>query len=284
MTGILNKAMRPILLEIGLLKIYSFGTFIALGAIVGTLVTARLALRFGLKDKKIYENVLYSLVSALIFARIGYFLVYREEFQSFWQILALWQGGLVAITGLIGGFLIYYNRLRQQNQPLARSLDAAGIGLLFGLTVGRIGCHLATCTLGRVYTGPLAVNNGYPIDLISGIWTLVLAFTLVALIRRQLQSGVLFFLAIEGLFLGELLIKTLRADFGSDYSKLETVVSLIIIAGVYLVFWRLHGPQSPISPRQTVDRLVESVRSSRPTFWRSSWPWGRSPKSGKTRL
>ena len=262
--------MRPILLEIGRLKIYSFGTFIALGAVVGALVTSWIGRRLGLKNPKTYENVLYSFVGALIFARIGYFLVYREEFQSFWQILAFWQGGLVAITGLLGGFLIYCYRLRGQSQPLAINLDAAGVGLLAGWAVGKFGCHLSSCTIGRVYSGPLAVENGYPVDLLSAVWAAVLALAIIALIRRKLQNGVLFFLAIEGLFLGELLIKTLRADFGSDYLKLETAVLLLIIAGIYLVFWRLHGPKPP---SEKLTKLFDRM-NFRLSIWRNR-PKGR---------
>lgn len=277
--------MRPILLEIGRLKIYSFGTFIALGAAVGALVTARVGRILGLKNPQTYENVLYSLLGGLIFARIGYFLVYREEFQSFWQILAIWQGGLVAISGLVGGFLIYCYRLRGQNQPLAISLDAASIGLLFGLSIGKFGCHLSACVIGRVYLGPLAINNGYPVDLLSSIWALGLALAILSLVRRRLQSGVLFFLAIEGLFLGELLIKTLRADFGSDYLKLETTIYLLIIAGVYLVFWRLHGPKSP---GRSIGRIIRDRigrESSSPTAIEENWPFWRwpSPLSGSKR-
>lgn len=236
--------MYPILLEIGRFKFYTFGSFIALATLVAGFFIFYLAKRRKLRTHHFFDTVLFTLLFALLGARVGYYFIYQNQFQSLWQIFLFWQGGLLALGGLITGFLTFLYLIKKEKDPIWQLLDIGALGLLVGWSIGKFGCFLSGCTLGRPTETLLGINGSYPVDLFSAIWALLLLVVMVlAWQRRKLSDGVVFFLSMEGFFLGELLINTLKADFGENIVRTEAVVHLTLIIAIYLIFWRLHGPR-----------------------------------------
>ncbi len=236
--------MLPILFEIGRFKFYSFGTFIALGTIIGGILIFRATKYRKLKTHHLFDTILYTLLFSLIGARLTYYFIYSNQFQNFWQVLYFWQGGLVALGGIVVGFLTYLYFIRKEKDSVWQSLDIAALGLLAAWAVGKFGCFLSTCSIGRPTDSFLAVNGVFPIDIFSAVWAIIVGVLLFRTwLTRRLSNGVVFFLALEGLFLGELLIKTLRADFAGSNGRVEALVYLALIVLVYILFWKMHGPR-----------------------------------------
>ncbi|QQG50231.1 MAG: prolipoprotein diacylglyceryl transferase [Candidatus Berkelbacteria bacterium] len=235
--------MYPVLFSIGKFKLYSFGSFIALGAIVAGVFLYRAARHKKLPTQQLFDIVLYSLLAGLIGARIGYYALYHDQFQSFWQVFYFWQGGLVSLTGLLAGFAAYLYFLRRDKLSNWVMLDIGLLSLLYGWGVGKFGCHLSSCTVGRAGNF-LALNGTYPVDLYGSLLAMGLATALsVIWAQSKLREGVIFFLAIEGFLLSEFLIKTLKADFGEGIAQFEAISYLTLIVAVYAIFWFLHGPK-----------------------------------------
>lgn len=236
--------MLPILFEVGQLKFYSFGSFIALGTIVAGFFIYRAARGRNLKTHHLFDTVLYSLLFALIGARVSYYFVYQNQFQNFGQLFFFWQGGLVALGGLLAGFLTFLYHARKVRDPIWQLLDIGALALILAWSIGKFGCFLSSCSIGRDAENFLSVNGSYPVDLFISVWSLLLfAVMLVIWLRNKLSDGVVFFLAMEGLFLGQLLINTLKADFGEGIVRVEAIINLALIVALYLLFWKLHGPK-----------------------------------------
>lgn len=235
--------MYPVLLEIGRFKLYSFGTFIALGAIAAGVFAFLSSKSKGLKTHHIFDTVLYTLIIGLIGARLGYYFAYQNQFQNFWQVFYFWQGGLIAVTGIALGFISFLYFVKKQRDPIWQSLDIGALAFLIAWAIGKTGCFLSGCSIGRPTTF-LAINGSYPVDLFSAIWAAILYFVLIrSWSRGKLSDGVIFFLSLEGLFLGELLIRTLDADFGEGIARIQAMVYLGLIVLIYGIFWKIHGPK-----------------------------------------
>lgn len=236
--------MQPVLLEVGRFKLYSFGSFIALGALLGGILMYHLAAMRKIKTKFLFDVILYSLVAALLGARIGYYFTYKDQFQSFWQMFYFWQGGLLALAGLVVGFLVFIYQLKKLKLPQWQMLDIAGLGFLLGWGIGKFGCHLSSCSAGKPSTAFFSINGALPVDLFSTIFAIIACGVLVYVwTKNKLSDGVVFFLAMEGFFLGELLIKTLKTDFGEGIVRVEALIYLGLIVAIYILFYRLHGPK-----------------------------------------
>ncbi|MEX2361938.1 MAG: prolipoprotein diacylglyceryl transferase family protein, partial [Patescibacteria group bacterium] len=148
------------------------------------------------------------------------------------------------LGGILVGFLVYLYFIKKEKDPLWQMLDIGALSFLIAWAIGKIGCHLSGCSAGRLTDSFLAINGAYPVDLLSIAWAVILfGFLFRSWLKARLTDGVIFFLAMEGFFLGELLIKTLKIDFGEDIVRIEAISHLIIIVAIYLLFWKLHGPK-----------------------------------------
>ena len=235
--------MHPVLLQIGQFKIYSVGAFIALAAIASGLLYYYLAKKRGLKTNHIFDTVLYILVIGLVFGRLGYYFIYTEQIHAFREIFYFWQGGLLALPAILAGFGALLYILKRHEEPYQRSLDIVGLSFLLAWAIGKLGCHISGCSIGRPWTGFLSLDGVYPVDLLSSILILLIFIVLLFLyLTSRVKEGIIFFIAIEGYLISELLIKVLKSDFGNDLTRVESIIYLGLIIAVYIVFWLLHGP------------------------------------------
>lgn len=97
--------MYPILIQLGIFELRTYGIIVALSFFLGLWLSAREAKRKGIDPGLIQDFAVYALVGGIIGARI-YFVVFSNPayfLQNPWQILAVWHGGIGIIGALIGG-------------------------------------------------------------------------------------------------------------------------------------------------------------------------------------
>lgn len=150
--------MRPILWEIGPIKIHAFGLCLALAFLVAGWLATRRGAKHGMREEDMSRWIMFILITSLLGARIYYVLLHPERFAGRWgDVIAVWKGGLVIHGGLIAAiiFSFYYARTVGWRFPVL--LDVVAPSLAFGEAIGRIGCFLNGCCYGMPSTGPLAV-------------------------------------------------------------------------------------------------------------------------------
>ena len=152
--------MHPILVRIPLpnwqflgdfeaIPIHSYGVMLGLSLVVGWYLTLGLAEKDGLPRETMANCYVYTALSAVIMSRVLYYVTNPGEFKSFWEIFALWRGGLVAYGGFLGGFVGSVIYLRREKVPLWPWADVAAPSLASGLFFTRIGCYLFGCDFGK---------------------------------------------------------------------------------------------------------------------------------------
>ncbi len=135
--------MIPILLDLGPIKIYSFGLMLALGFLTGSAVLSR-----ELKRRKINPDfgtwitllaVLFGIGGAkLLYLIENWQLVRRDPIGEMFSPGGLtWYGGFILALGVVTLYV------RWKKIPFLKVWDCLGIALMIGYGVGRIGCHLA---------------------------------------------------------------------------------------------------------------------------------------------
>ena len=93
--------MHPVLIDLGFLKIYSYGFMLALSFLAGIVLAARRARSKGLSPDMIYDLSIILVLGAVIGSRGLYILTHRDHFDSLLDIVALWQGGATYYGRLI---------------------------------------------------------------------------------------------------------------------------------------------------------------------------------------
>jgi phosphatidylglycerol---prolipoprotein diacylglyceryl transferase len=136
--------------ELSSIPIHSYGVMLGLSLVVGWYLTLGLAERDKLPKETLANCYVFTALSAVVMSRVLYYVTNPGEFKSFWEIFALWRGGLVAYGGFLGGFLGSVVYLRRQKIPLWPWADVAAPSLASGLMLTRIGCYFFGCDFGKL--------------------------------------------------------------------------------------------------------------------------------------
>lgn len=167
--------MHPILLDFGTislgswlipLKIYTYGTLMALAFLLGIGLAALQARRAGISEEVVYDLGLYALIAGLVGARLFYVLFVAPEYylEHPAHIFFLNRGGLVFYGGFFLAALAVIGYARRRKLALARIGDLLVPSVALGHAIGRLGCLAYGCCYGRVL--PLGTGLGlrFPVD------------------------------------------------------------------------------------------------------------------------
>lgn len=129
-------------------RLFAWPGLIALGAVVAVLVQALLAGRSGLPVAPILGFTLLGCVLGFFGGKVWYLVVNRRPVREFLSSGACIQGFLlVAVSVLLAGAAVL-------DVSAGAVLDATAPGIFFGMAIGRPGCFLTGCCVGRPTTSP----------------------------------------------------------------------------------------------------------------------------------
>jgi phosphatidylglycerol:prolipoprotein diacylglycerol transferase len=148
---VIKIGIDPEIFEIVGLEITWHGLFTALGVVVGVFMAAFLARRAGIDEDTIYNMALFLVIGGIIGARALYVLEHFGDFQDDpAEVFAIQTGGISIYGALFGGTLgaVAYAAWRRLPRWGAMA-DAAAIGAILGMAVGRVGCLINGDIFGR---------------------------------------------------------------------------------------------------------------------------------------
>lgn len=159
----IELSVDPVILSLGGYALRWYGVFLALGVLGGLLITLREARRRGLPEDKVNAAAFWGLLAGLVGARLFHVADYPDYYRLNPQlIIALHQGGLSLFGALVVGGGAAALACRQSRLPLAKALDAAVPGLVFGVGVGRLGSLINGDGAGNPTALPWAVVYRHP--------------------------------------------------------------------------------------------------------------------------
>ncbi|HVZ74770.1 MAG TPA: prolipoprotein diacylglyceryl transferase [Polyangia bacterium] len=137
--------------------IYAYGVMLGTSLVLGWFVAMRLAREDGIPEQEAGTIYMWTAVWAIIGSRILWFFTDPGP-KNFVDLFKVWQGGLVAYGGMIGGFLASWYNCRKRGIELLRWADVSAPSVVLGTGITRIGCFLFGCDFGRVSDVPWAVT------------------------------------------------------------------------------------------------------------------------------
>lgn len=135
--------MIPVLLQVGPIKIYSYGLMVALAFLAGDGVLASEFKRGGYDPQKASTVVLWVAVFSLLGARLNDILDNLPAYLADPKSMVLSGAGFVYYGGFIAGIATSYFFARRFKIPFLRLADMAAPALALGHAIGRVGCQLA---------------------------------------------------------------------------------------------------------------------------------------------
>jgi phosphatidylglycerol:prolipoprotein diacylglycerol transferase len=147
------------------LTVKSYGLMMVIGFLAAAHIIRRMSRNITPDPQMITNASLYCLVSGVIGARIFYVLHYFDRFRDdLTSVVAIWDGGLELLGGVIGALLVIFIYLRYHKLPVRQYFDILITGLMLTLAFGRIGCFLSGCCFGKPAELPWAVRFPYGSD------------------------------------------------------------------------------------------------------------------------
>lgn len=237
--GIFN--LHPIMWQSGHFTVYTHGFLFAMGAIFALIVLYGLARLRNYPLDFVIDVIFWMFISGLAASRIGYFLMYRNQFNSFSEILNIWDGGLVSFFGIAVGLTVLYFYLKKKDpKNLAGWLDISLIASAYGWSVGRLGNYWAGDVKG-VESQVWQVTNGrVPVALFESILALSIAIFCFWMIRnKKRKDGSVWIIALFLYGMGRFII-----DFWRDGSAAGQLISLLMAVAAIFAYNYVKNSQT----------------------------------------
>lgn len=255
------------------IEIAYYGVIIALGMLAGALVAYREAKKTGQKVDDYIDFTLYTLIAAIIGARI-YYVIFEWDYYSAHplEIFNLRAGGLAIYGGVIASALTLFIFTKVKKLKFWLMADTAVQGLIIGQIIGRWGNFFNREAFGG-YTDslfamqlPVSEAKGitqeliehlvtidgvsyvqvHPTFLYEGTWNLLLFIGICLYKRHKKFDGEIFAIYLMGYGVGRFIIEGLRTDqlvikaLGGIAASQVLSIILIVLAAAFVIYNRVQ--------------------------------------------
>lgn len=255
------------------IEIAYYGVIIALGMLAGALVAYREAKKTGQKVDDYIDFTLYTLIAAIIGARI-YYVIFEWDYYSAHplEIFNLRAGGLAIYGGVLASALTLFIFTKVKKLKFWLMADTAVQGLIIGQIIGRWGNFFNREAFGG-YTDslfamqlPVSEAKGitqeliehlvtidgvsyvqvHPTFLYEGTWNLLLFIGICLYKRHKKFNGEIFAIYLMGYGVGRFIIEGLRTDqlvikaLGGIAASQVLSIILIVLAVAFVIYNRVQ--------------------------------------------
>lgn len=221
-----------------------YGILIAIGMLLGILITYKRAPQFGIESERIIDFGLFCLPAAVIGARAWYVIFNWEYYQGdFLKIINIKLGGLAFHGGLIFAVLTAVVLCKKWSVSAWDLTDLVMPAVALGQSIGRWGNYINQEAYGIPTDLPWAIEvNGqmvHPTFLYESIWCMFLFIFLLKISPNRKFSGQITLLYGILYSAERVFVEGLRTDslyfMGFRTAQLVSITAIIVCGAVYFV-------------------------------------------------
>ncbi|MDI6799300.1 MAG: prolipoprotein diacylglyceryl transferase [Actinomycetota bacterium] len=210
--------MRPILIQLGPISVYSYGFFLALAFLISFFLIAHDLKERGLDPSLTYDLIIYAAIGGILGARLLYIATHPGFYLASPLRLLSIQEGLIFYGGLAGGSFAVYWFLKRRGLPILKVADALAPSLALGGAIGRIGCFFNGCCYGKLLSPafasilPRLLDFRHPTQLYDLAYNLAIFIYLFFFFKTELPTGSRFSLFVLLYSIGRFLVEFFRVS------------------------------------------------------------------------
>ena len=239
------------------ISIYTYGTMIALGAMLGFFYTARQGKKkFDISFDTTNQLVLYIMIAAIVGGKLFMFFESPSHYlHDPLDLIANFSQGFVFYGSLIFAIPTMLLFFKKNNLPILAMLDIMAITTCIVHGTGRIGCFFAGCCygiptssfLGVTFSNPASqaqpLNTPlHPTQLYSSFFIYSLMAFLMVILKHKKFDGQVILLYLMLYPAGRFIIEYFRGDISRGYifnglmSNAQLVSILIILVAAFFYY------------------------------------------------
>lgn len=244
-----------LILDMYVTPISWYGVIMGTAFLVAIVLGCQLMKERGLPSDFPYDLIWYVFPLAIIGARVYYVLFSLDEFNTFWEMLEIWKGGLAIYGGVIGGIIGVGICCAVKKRNFVDTLDVLAPVLILGQAMGRWGNFINQEVFGYEVTNPNWQWFPFAVHIDNGLyngWFLatffyesmlnLIGFILLVILLRKVKvrgivgCGYLIFYGLVRFFLEGLRVSTYILYIpGTKFPVSQAVsLSMIVIGAVWL--------------------------------------------------
>ncbi len=263
--GIGSFDVSSVAFTIGSFEIAWYALIITLGMVCAIFYAITQVKKIGISADEMLDFAIITIPIGIIGTRLYYVLSKPEEFDSFYDVINIRNGGLAIYGGLIAGAITVFAICYVKKIKFLAFADCAMPGIMLAQAIGRWGNFMngeafgseteIFCRMGinNVLTGYRTIFV-HPTFLYESLWN-VLGFLLIFFLIRRIKQydGQIFYVACGWYGLGRMFIEGLRAD--SLYTEIGNLtfrtsqvlagVIFLVCAGL-LIYFHFRRPTAPL--------------------------------------
>ena len=229
--GIGEFKIDPVAIRIPIgsgIEIRWYGILIVTGIILAFLYCAYRAKQEGIIFDDLLDIAIFTIIFAVIGARAYYVLTSLEKYDSFLEMIAIWEGGIAIYGAIIAGAITIFAVCRFKKINTLKMLDAVAPAVMIGQIIGRWGNFCNGEAFGEVVAennwlyfirmGLNSYNTGYqtvfvhPTFLYESLWNLAGFILIHCLYKKKKFDGQVVLMYLTWYGFGRMLIEGLRTD------------------------------------------------------------------------
>ncbi len=186
--------MHPILFKFDGIVIYSYGALMVVALMVFSFYSVKFSDDFQLRKEDVFDGIIFGTLVSIISSRLAYVLLHARDYLFFdsWdtlldailRIINIREGGFTIFGALLAVplFVVWFAKHRRISHE--KLLNLYAFSTPWAVAIGRLGCFLNGCCVGKPWNGPWAVEFPYspyhgprhPTQIYELLGMLVLAF------------------------------------------------------------------------------------------------------------
>lgn len=211
----------------GGIQVRWYGIVIVLGIILAFIYASYRSKQEGIIFDDLLDIAIWAVLIAMIGARTYYVLTTLDQYDSFYDMIAIWNGGIAIYGAVIGGAIAVFAVCRIKKISWKKAFDAVAPGVMIGQILGRWGNFFNGEAFGSApkETNPLYfIRMGLqhenwakeifvqPTFLYESVWNLVGFLIINATYKKKKFDGQIFLEYITWYGFGRMFIEGLRED------------------------------------------------------------------------
>ncbi len=221
--GIGEFEIRPVAFSLFGKNIMWYGIIITCGILLAFLYVRYRAVKFeGISADDVLDYTIFTVLLSVLGARAYYVLTNLDHYRTFYDMIAIWNGGLAIYGGVITGTVTILVISAIKRIKPAKMLDATAPGVMIGQIIGRWGNFTNAEAFGGETTLPwrMGIRNTYhpetiyvhPTFLYESLWNLLGFLLIHALYRKKKFDGQVTLMYFIWYGFGRMFIEQLRTD------------------------------------------------------------------------
>lgn len=225
-------SIDPTAISLGDIEIKWYGIIIVLGMVLACTYAFYRMKGLGLVTDNMLDIAIVCIFAGIIGARAYYVLTSLDRYHSFFEAIAIWNGGLAIYGGVIGGFLGVLAVCKIKKYNFLGVIDCICPGVLIGQIMGRWGNFFNAEAYGslvdydflgiKIDSAALANNNPFimtingvsvhPTFLYESVWNLLGFLLINAFWKKKKYDGQILLMYLAWYGLGRCIIEGFRTD------------------------------------------------------------------------